>query len=292
MNVAVGLARLGVDAGFAGRVGADAFGTWLLELMRSEGVDTRLAAPTPGRQTRMAYVVTNGAGDRELAWFSDVAIADVELRPEDLPEAVLNEAQAFYFGSLILKAAPARDAVLAAAAHVSEGPGLVVFDPNVRPVLWPDQDQLSEVLEAGLWVSDLVKLGVEELPFVTAETDVAAAARWLLGHYDLTAIVVTHGAEGAEVYTRTASARSASFPVATVDALGAGDAFLAGLIAGLLEAASGGSLKACAAGLTGEAWERILRRACAVGALATTRAGAIAALPTRDELDAFLAVQR
>lgn len=289
LNVAIALARLGNDVGFAGRFGADAFGIWLLGVLAAHGVDTRLCVPTPGCQTRMAYVVTNVEGDRELAWFSDVAVADAELRPEDLSDEVLEGLDVLYIGSsLSLRAPNSRDALLSAAARVSEGPGLVVFDPNVRPVLWPSRDQLDALLTAALEVSDLVKVGAEELPYLIDAPDVASAARTLIGDYDLTGLVVTHGAEGAEVYTRRASARAESFTVASVDALGAGDAFLAGLIDGLVREAAGASVKETAAGLTGKAWEGLLRRACAVGALATTRAGAIAGLPTKAELEAFL----
>ncbi|MFN3432427.1 MAG: PfkB family carbohydrate kinase, partial [Candidatus Sericytochromatia bacterium] len=84
LNVAVALARLGVPTAFAGRVGADPFGDWLRALLDAEGVDTALMKTAYDRQTRMAYVVTNGQGDRELAAFSDVACADAELTVGDL----------------------------------------------------------------------------------------------------------------------------------------------------------------------------------------------------------------
>ncbi|MFP5502181.1 MAG: PfkB family carbohydrate kinase, partial [Candidatus Sericytochromatia bacterium] len=70
LNVAVGLARLGAKAGFAGCLADDAFGAWLRAVMAAEGVDTRLAAVAAGAQTRMAYVVTTAGGDRHLAAFS------------------------------------------------------------------------------------------------------------------------------------------------------------------------------------------------------------------------------
>jgi sugar/nucleoside kinase (ribokinase family) len=288
MNVAVGLARLGVPAAFAGCVGADPFGEWLRELMAAEGVDTALVATLTARQTRMAYVVTNGAGDRELAAFSDVACADEALSASHLPDAALASARAFYFGSLILQREPSSSAVLDAAQRVQQGPGLVVFDPNIRPVLWPDAVALSQVLDEALGVCDVVKLGLEELAFLVGDGPPEAGAQRLLeAHGNLAAVVLTDGAQGAGVYTASAALWVPSYPVQAVDATGAGDGFVAGLLAGVL-GALGDRPKASLAAWPAAVWEPVLKRACAVGAIATTRAGAISALPTEAELDAFL----
>jgi sugar/nucleoside kinase (ribokinase family) len=292
MNVAVGLARLGVPAAFAGCVGADPFGDWLRTLMEAEGIDTTLVATLAGRQTRMAYVVTNSAGDRELAAFSEVACADEALSASHLPGSALTAAQAFYFGSLILRHEPASSAVLDAAQRVQAGPGLVVFDPNIRPVLWPDAVALSQLLDEALGGCDVVKLGLEELAFLVGEgTPEWGARRLLASQENLVAVVLTDGARGAGVYTAAAELWVPSYPVQAVDATGAGDGFVAGLLAGVL-GALGESPKATLRQWPAALWQPVLARACAVGAIATTRAGAISALPTADELDAFLQATR
>jgi sugar/nucleoside kinase (ribokinase family) len=290
-NLAVALARLGVPTAFAGRVGADPFGTWLRALLDTEGVDTALMTTAHDRQTRMAYVVTNREGDRELAAFSDVACADAALTAEDLPEGALDAARVFYFGSLILQGEPSAGAVIAAARRVHAGGGLSVFDPNIRPVLWPEEEPLRAALDAALGVTDLVKLSVEELAMVAGPGTPEAGAATLLDRYGLAAVVVTDGAEGAGVYTRRGSRWVESCVVEAVEPTGAGDGFLAGLIASLLAHDDGTDLAARITTLPDTAWDAALRRACAVGALATTRAGAITALPTADELEAFLAAQ-
>jgi fructokinase len=292
LNVAVGLARLGVDAAFAGCVGADPFGAWLRALMEDEGVDTAWLATLSARQTRMAYVVTNGDGDRELAAFSEVACADEALSASHLPADALTSLRAFYFGSLILRHEPASSAVLDAAQRVHAGPGLVVFDPNIRPVLWPDAAALSQVLDEALGGCDLVKLGLEELAFLVGEGPPEVGAQRLLeAHENLLAVVLTDGARGAGAYTAAAGLWVPSYPVQAVDATGAGDGFVAGLLAGVL-GALGESPKATLRQWPEATWQPVLARACAVGAIATTRAGAISALPTAAELDTFLQAAR
>lgn len=288
LNVGVALARLGVRAGFAGCVGDDPFGEALVALARREALDTTLMRRAPGRQTRMAYVVTTRNGDRRLAAFSTHACADEALGPDELPASVLGTLKALYFGSLILKDPAARAHVLAAARAVRGAGGLVVFDPNVRPVLWPDAAALAEVIDGALETTGLLKLGDDELRLVAGEESPEAAARVLLErHPGLQAVAVTEGAAGASVTTRAGRWFAPGYPVAFADATGAGDGFTAGLLASVL-AREPACPAPSIAGWGARDWVACLERANATGALATTRAGAIAGLPDRDGLEAFL----
>jgi sugar/nucleoside kinase (ribokinase family) len=288
MNVAVGLARLGVEAGLVGCVAPDPFGAWLRALLTREGVDTRWLDTAPGTQTRMAYVVTNEAGDRELAAFSTEACADAALRADQVPTPVLDGVSALVFGSLILQGSPAREAVLGMATRVHANRGLVVFDPNIRPVLWPDPVLLALVLEQALAVTDVLKAGDDELPLMSGETDPLRGARVLLERHGLAAVIVTRGSEGAAVVTEDVTLEVPSFQVAAVDATGAGDGFVAGVLAGLVRLDDGTPMAEQVRGMSEAGWREVLTRACAVGAIATTRPGAIEALPTLAALESFL----
>lgn len=284
LNVAVGLARLGAAVGFAGCLADDPFGDGLLALLRAEGVDVSRVRRVAGRQTRMAYVVTDSGGDRQLAAFARAACADAELAARDL---AVDGLDALYFGSLPLMSPGPREALVAVAARVREAGGLVWFDPNVRPVLWPDADELDRTLKAVLDLAHVAKLSGEELLALTGTEDLRAGADRLLAAHPLTAVVVTWGERGAGVRVRDgACVAMPAFPVAVADTLGAGDGFVAGMLATLLEA--GEPLPGLIARMDEDAWRGALRRASGVGALVTTKVGAIAALPTRDALEAFL----
>src|SRR5579883_1708261 len=78
-NVAVGLARQGQSSAFIGRVSTDEFGKWLKAILEEEGIDTSGTIVDPDAQTRMAYVVTLENGDRKLAEFSKISVADSRL---------------------------------------------------------------------------------------------------------------------------------------------------------------------------------------------------------------------
>ena len=280
LNVAIGVARLGGRAAFAGRLGDDPFGTWLAALLAAEGVDAQLTGVAPGRPTRMAYVVTRADGERVLAHFSGGA-ADACLAPADLPTAALGGVDALVFGTLPLASPSAGEAILGAAREVGARGGLVLFDPNARPVLWPDDQTLRAAVDAGLRVATVAKFGDDELAWYTGTTDLAEAAEAVRARYGLVAVVATLGTAGALACLGPGRVvRAAAFAVEVADATGAGDGFVAGLLTAL-----GHDWR----GLADANWAVVLRRANAVGALACTRAGAIAALPTAQALEAFLA---
>ncbi len=279
LNVAVGVARLGGAAAFAGRLGDDPFGAWLRALLAAEGVDASLTSIAPGRPTRMAYVVTRADGERVLAHFSGGA-ADETLSARDLPEAALAPFDALVFGTLPLASPSARTAILGAARAMKARGGLVVFDPNARPVLWPDGAALREAVEAGLAVATVAKFGDDELAWYAGADDVAAVAERVRARHGLAALVATLGPAGAIVLPGDGRLVSLpGFAVDVVDATGAGDGFLAGLLSAL-----GPGWR----GRDEAGWASALRRANAVGALVCTGAGAIAALPRTTELAAFL----
>jgi len=147
---------------------------------------------------------------------------------------------------------------------------LISYDPNLRLSLWEDRAAARVGMLVGMGYAHVVKVSDEELYFLTGGSDPAA-----LWHEGMQLIVVTHGAQGATAYTRNDVISVPGFRVIPVDTTGAGDAFVAGLLVGLLERGMDGL-------------PEILRFACAVGALTTTARGAIPSLPRRDEVEAFL----
>jgi fructokinase len=150
------------------------------------------------------------------------------------------------------------------------------YDPNLRAALWPSLDAARQGMIAGLDYAHVLKITDEELVFMTGGSDIAPL--WRPG---MQIICVTRGEHGATVHTRSESVTLPAFKVDSIDTTGAGDGFVAGILTQLLETRTDapGQL------------ERIVRFACAVGALATTKKGGIPGLPTRAQVDAFLAQQ-
>ena len=113
------------------------------------------------------------------------------------------------------------------------GRGLVSYDPNLRLPLWPDADAARKGMLLGLSKAHIVKLSDNESEFLTGLSDLKAA-RQALWHEDLKLMVVTRGRAGCVYFTPNFTGMVESFTVEAVDATGAGDGFVAGLLQGLL----------------------------------------------------------
>ena len=277
-NVAVGLARLGIDAGFVGRVGADSFGNRLLEMLREAGVDTTHCLPDAGGQTTIALVATSSPVDQDFVLFRG---ADTLLRPEHLDRAYLAAARVFTYGSVTLSAG-ARDAALQAARWAREDGVLVAFDANYRPAVWSAGAAARDAIAEALRCADIAKLNEVELKLLTGTDDLRAGCRRILD-LGVRLCLITLGADGAWFDDGRFSGSVSGFDAEVVDTTGCGDAFLAAFLAGLV--AEPRTLEE----LDGKALHRLVEAANAAGALNATRHGAIPGLPTRAAIDALLA---
>ncbi len=268
-NVAVAVAKLGQPSAFLGQVGDDPFGHFLEGVVRAEGVDTRGLRFTDAARTPLAFVSLRADGERSFVFYRHPS-ADMIMRPEDVAFDVIDGHEIFHYGSITLIDEPVRSATLAAVNYARTQGKTISYDPNLRLSLWKDEATARAGLLSGLDYAHLVKVSDEELEFLTGGHD--PAVLWREG---MRVIVVTHGAGGATLHTRNESVSVHGFRVNAVDTTGAGDGFVAGLLVGLLERGMDGLADS-------------LRFACAVGAITTTARGAIPALPTRAQVEAFL----
>lgn len=287
-NVAVGLARLGVATGFLGRLSTDPWGEALLELLRREGIAVDRVVRDPDAGTRMAYILLDEQGERYLAAFSRGPSADAHLMVRDVRPEHFDDVKALYMGSLPQATAGSAKAVDRAIGLAQEEGAIVVYDPNYRPVLWSDPQKARDAIAATAARCDVLKFDASELRFLTGEQDLWKAARDAQERFLNALVVVTDGPRGC-FYVRDADeGHVPGLPVHAVDPTGAGDGFVAGMLAGLLPYVEG-DLHEAIANLEGGRLRGVLQRANGLGAMVTTRAGAMTALPRAAELDAWLA---
>jgi len=274
-NVAVAVARLGEESAFLGQVGDDPFGHYLRDVLDAEDVDVSGLRFSQQARTMLAFVSLAAGGERSFVFYRHPS-ADMQMTPDDVDTSIIDSATIFHYGSITMISEPSKSATVKAVQHAKDAGLLISYDPNLRLNLWPDEGAAKLGLLAGFDHAHVAKVSDEELLFLTGGHDPAR-----LWREDLKLIVVTHGDKGATAYTRDDQVVVTGFNVESVDTTGAGDGFVAGLLTGLLAHPDDYTqhLKA------------ILRRANAVGALTTTNRGAIPALPTADQVDAFLAEQ-
>jgi len=276
-NVAVGVRRLGVDAGFIGKVGDDPFGHWLASILERDGVDVSQLRFDDAARTALAFVSLTEEGERDFMFYRHPS-ADQLHRADEIDLKAVADATILHHGSISLIQEPSRSATLAAIDAARGAGRLVSYDPNLRLPLW-ESEQVAREGMLGPWkLAHVIKISEEELSFLTGSSDLEAARS--LMHDELRLLTVTLGQAGVAWFAGDRSGRVDGFSVKPEDTTGAGDAFVAALLAALAREPELAS--------DDDALEGALRRANAYAALTTTRPGAIPALPSADELDRFL----
>ena len=276
-NVAVAISRLGGDSAFFGRVGQDPLGRFMKQVLKNEGVDTQHMLLDEEHRTSTVIVDLDDHGERSFTFMVKPS-ADQFLQSQDVP--AFQKGEWLHVCSIALANEPSRSTTLAAMKAIKAAGGYVSFDPNLREEVWLNPADLKSVVLQAVALADVVKFSDDELLFLTDKADLQTALSWLNEQYDLPLIVITQGKKGALVIHNNEQQLITGKPVNPVDTTGAGDAFVGGLLAGLV---------ACDDWHNNDNLLKIIRQANACGALATTAKGAMTALPTAAQLVEYLA---
>jgi fructokinase len=282
-NVAVALQRLGMNARFVGKVGNDPFGQYLRESLDATGVDTRCLFVDQAARTTAVFVAVWDDGHKDLCFYRNPG-ADMQLQPWDIVEDVFSGARCFHFGSISFINEPAATAQRKAIEVAHARKLMITYDPNYRPTLWPDVPTARRVIFDSFKYCHLAKISSEEWEIATGHTNLQAGIDAVLGQ-GVELLVISRGADGALATNGDYLIECPAYRVDVVETTGAGDGFMAAMIARLLpEREKTGSL----AHLDRELVREALRFASAVGALTCTKRGAIPALPMREEVERFI----
>jgi fructokinase len=285
-NVAVGVARLGGCARFVGMLGDDMFGRFLLAQLQRHGVDTAQVRWTDAAPTALAFVSLDESGERSFSFYRPPA-ADLLFRADDFDAAAFASLAAFHCCSNSLTEPAIAAATLHGMALASDAGALVGFDLNLRPALWAHGVDPRPVAWQALERAQLVKLSREELEWLARDGGADTVVSRLFANA-ARVVLVTDGAGPIRWWTRKRQGEAPTFRVDVIDTTAAGDAFVAGLLHRIAQL--GLDADGVAGAFDDDAHRRdLLRHAAACGALATTRRGAFAAMPTRADIAALLA---
>jgi len=257
----VALKRLGLSTAYAGRFGSDAEGAFGLETLRAEGVDVRFAETVKGARNQIAFIMVDAAtGERTILWDRD----------ERLAYAATDAPTGFAARGRVLHLDAHDPPACARLAREARAAGTIVS---------ADLDNIYEGLPELLPLIDVLISSSEfpgRLTGLTDERDALAEVKRRL--HERAVVGMTLGVRGAVLYHEGKFMESPAFavPGGCRDTTGAGDAFRAGFLYGLLQ---------------GETIEACLNLACAVAALKCRDLGARAALPTAYELNGFLSAE-
>ncbi|KAK9194440.1 hypothetical protein WN944_005147 [Citrus x changshan-huyou] len=251
-NVAVGIARLGGSSAFIGKttllcfyehvkvfilpcpkVGADEFGYMLADILKENNVNGAGMRFDPGARTALAFVTLRSDGEREFMFYRNPS-ADMLLQEAELDLSLITKAKIFHYGSISLITEPCKSAHIAAAKAAKDAGVVLSYDPNLRLPLWPSADKAREGILSIWETADIIKISEEEISFLTqGEDPYDDAVVYKLFHANLKLLLVTEGPDGCRYYTKDFSGRVQGLKVEAVDATGAGDAFVAGILSQL-----------------------------------------------------------
>ncbi len=270
-NVAVGVARLGHRVCWAGVVGADPHGEFILRQLRSEGIGVRHREDA-GRSTGVMFLEQRTA-DVTRAFYYRAGSAGSTLSWEDVDGALTAGARALHLTGISAALSPESRKAVEYAAERAASEGIVVsLDVNYRSKLW-SRDEARAVLaplarHVGILIASEDELGLVVAGAADPDDAETALAAELLDR-GVREVVVKRGAAGAGVYTAAGRWEAPAVPVTSIDTVGAGDAFTAGYLSALLD---------------GEDIAGRLHRGALAGAFAVSTAGDWEGLPRRDEL--------
>ncbi|GBF79342.1 carbohydrate kinase family protein [Aphanothece sacrum] len=276
-NVACALIKLGTPAAFIGCIGSDNYGDQLVSLLEEIGVTITGVQRHPTAPTRQIYVTRSLTGERHFAGFGNIdtaQFADTKLLAQNLPESLFINAKYLVIGTLELAYPKSKKAIYQAIELAKKHQVKVFVDINWRPVFWDNLEIAEPLIIEVLHQVDFIKCSLEEAQELFKTENAKEIAQKFP---NVTGILVTAGEKGGTYYLGENQGQIPAFPVNVVDTTGAGDSFVAGFLH-----------QCCLMGdrvLEDEIMvKEVLTYASAVGALTTTKPGAIAAQPCDKEV--------
>lgn len=278
LNVAIGLKRLGHNVTYLTKLGNDLFGRRITDVMRSNGISTDEILYSDTHTTGFMFKSKVTAGDPAICYFRRNSAAST-LAAEDVETMDFSKFDMVHLTGItpaLSKSARAASEVLNAQAR--KAGCFFSFDPNLRPQLWTSREEMANCINSLAYRSDLFLPGIKEAELLIGETE----PRKIAAHYlerGTKTVVVKLGPKGAYYICDNGDSGCVDgFHVEhVVDTVGAGDGFAVGVLSAWRE---------------GLPLDLAVQRGCAVGAIQVMSRGDNDGLPSREEMDAFMAGQK
>jgi len=274
-NVAVGIAKLDNRAGFIGRVGDDPFGHFMQDTLAQYGVDCQCLEFDPKVKTSTVLVDLGKNGERSFTFLVSPS-ADQFLSQAAIPSF---DRDILHFCSLALVGKNCRTTLDHAITKLKSSSGKISFDINLREQMWDDKQQMRDIITQFANRADILKLSDDELFWLTEDKNESAALDKLNSKYPAKLKIITKGSEGSIVLWNNHQYHYSAYKVNSIDTTGAGDAFVAGLLSSIAINDLPDNLAMI---------DTMISIASACGALATTKKGALTALPDNRYLKEFI----
>lgn len=282
-NVLACATKLGRSCAFISKAGDDYIGRWLKKIIDENAINTDGLILSPSKNTAIAMVSLSADGNRSFSFYRS-GCADTSLERSELRLDIIKNSRMFHFGSVSLTEEPSRSSTLYAAQYAREHNVIVSYDPNLRLNLWHSSEEAINYIKTGLTLCDIAKFSDEEVYFLYGNGDITEKARLIFADAPhLKILLITCGAQGSYAFCGDVKAYAPSFSVKVVDTTGAGDCFVGASLSWIF------NHKLCLGGYTSDELTDLLIYGNTVASLSIQKHGAIAAMPSLEEISAFQA---
>ena len=274
LNVAVGLRRLGHQVSYITKLGNDPFGKRIVNTMNAAGISTDMVMYSETHPTGFMFKSKVLEGDPDIFYFRKGSAAST-ISPDDVAHLDYSQYDIVHITGITPALSDSAKATTLTVFERAKEHGVTVsFDPNLRPKLWPSVQCMSDFMNQAAYRADLFLPGIKEANAIIGLHKPEDIAEYYLSH-GTKCVIVKLGAQGAYYATKECAGYVSGFHVEQIiDTVGAGDGFAGGVLSALQE---------------GLPLESAVRRGCAIGAIQLMSKGDNDGLPTRSELDAFMA---
>ena len=283
--MAVGEARLGLNSSMLARIGEEAFGRFIRQTLKTEGVDTSHLITDPHHLTGLAFLEISPPNHFPLLFYRENC-ADLQLKRTDADDEYLRRAKAFLFNGTCLSKEAMQTEIVEIAKRAKVLGAKIIFDIDYRSSFWETNKSaegnayqtsnvdLSLSYRKILGFVDLI-VGTEEEFFIASGENILDSALSYFRSKTAAVLIVKKGAQGCEIYPGSLDEPIVGepYPVTVLNAIGAGDAFMCGLLYSWFR---------------NKTWQECARTANASGAIVVMRHGCAPAMPTSEELEYFL----
>lgn len=238
-NIAVGVTRHGMKAGFLGKVSDDQFGDYVVDYFNRQGIDTsHITRCTNGEKLGLTFTEMLSPSESSILMYRN-CIADLQLSVEDIDEEYIRKTKAVLISGTSLAKSPSREAAIKAVMLARRNDTRVIFDIDYRAYNWKNPDEISIYYSMVAKEADIIMGSREEFDLTErlirpGMTDEESAAYWQGCRARI--VVIKHGMKGSAAYTRDGQKFSIKpFPVQARKGFGGGDGYGAGFLYGLYQ---------------------------------------------------------
>ncbi|ASR45811.1 5-dehydro-2-deoxygluconokinase [Paenibacillus kribbensis] len=277
-NIAIGGARLGLKAGFIGKIADDQHGRFIEKYMSDAGIDTsQLVVDQEGHKTGLAFTEIKSPEECSILMYRD-DVADLYLRTDEVDEEYIQQAGMLLVSGTALAQSPSREAVLKAVQLAKRNGVKIVFELDYRPYTWKNKEETAVYYSIVAEQADIV-IGTRDEYDVMENSEGGSndnTISYLFGHRP-EIIVIKHGVEGSYAYTKSGEVfRAQAYKTKVLKTFGAGDSYASAFLYALI---------------TGKDIGTALKYGSASASIVVSKHSSSEAMPTVEEIEELISNQ-